>query len=284
MINREMLQYLGCPNCSGAPLTLVSEQEQEQDGCILEGRLHCSQGHEFPIRAGIPLLLAQGVVQGDEWETWQRHLEGFRQRRERRQQEPVQVTHRLGRSEVQQQDFAAFTEIQHGRILDVGCGPGKFRQCFDPERVAYIGLDPITLPETGEFPFAVGLAEYLPFQDEAFSDVTVLAALDHFNDKEAFFREVVRVLAPDGRFHLLQSIHETKGLKGRLKHLAHEAKDFMEAKLGGANPEGVPEHMTEFGFDELMELMRTFFRVEKEQSYDVRLLAPTRMFLSMRKP
>lgn len=280
MINRSMLDLLGCPSCEGSPLTLGDIEEE--DGSIIEGTLYCSAGHTFQIRAGVPLLIAKSNMAGSEWMLWQQHLDGFQKRRERRQQEKIQITNKLGRASIQQRDFSEFTGIQGGRLLDVGCGPGKLRYCFDHRRVEYVGVDPIILPDISDFPFVAGLAEYLPFRSATFTDVTVLSALDHFKDKAAFFAEVCRVLVPGGHFHLLQSIHEPRGFKGTLKYLSHEIKDFIEARLGEPNPKGVPPHMTEFGLDELMTLLRQFFMLEKEQAYEPRLLAPTRMFITMR--
>ena len=280
MFTQSILDYLGCPTCGGAPLSL--EASREQAGTIMEGSLRCTATHRFPIHSGVPILIDQSTMIGDEWKLWQEHLNGFQKRRERREREKIQITSKLGRASIQQHHFSTFTGIQAGRLLDVGCGPGKFRYCFDQHRVEYVGLDPIVLPDTDDFPFIAGLAEYLPFKTASFTDVTVLAALDHFKDKPAFFSEVRRVLVPGGRFHLLQSIHEAKGLKGTLKYLAHETKDYIESRLGEANPEGVPPHMTEFGGNDLAALLRQFFTLDKEQRYEARLLAPTRMFISMR--
>jgi ubiquinone/menaquinone biosynthesis C-methylase UbiE/uncharacterized protein YbaR (Trm112 family) len=279
-MNNAMLDYLGCPTCGGAPLQLTDIGED--GGSIVEGTLKCPADHHFTISSGIPLLIDQSQISGGDWTLWQQHLDGFQRRRERRQQEVVQITHKLGRASTQQQAFSIFTGVQAGRLLDVGCGPGKFRHYFDPNKVEYVGMDPIILAEQADFSLVAGIAEHLPFQDASFDDVTVLAALDHFKDKEAFFREVHRVLVPGGRFHLLQSIHEANGLKGRMKYLAHEIKDWIEARLGAANPEGVPEHMTEFSLNDLRSLLNQFFTFEREQPYEPWLLAPTRLFISMK--
>jgi SAM-dependent methyltransferase len=279
MMNKAMLDFLGCPICGGTSLQLTDAREEE--GAIIQGTLNCAANHHFSIRSGVPVLIDQSLISGDDWSVWQQHLDGFQRRRERRQQEAFQITHRLGRSDFQQQAFSIFTGIQVGRLLDVGCGPGKFRYCFDLGKVEYVGLDPIILGDNSDFPLVAGIAEHLPFQNACFNNVTVLAALDHFKDKEAFFREVHRVLVPGGRFHLLQSIHEPKGVKGRLKYLAHELKDWIEARLGGANPEGVPEHMAEFGMDGLRSLLSQFFTPLREETYEPRLLAPTRLFITM---
>lgn len=280
MMNKAMVDFLGCPICGGAPLHLIGGTEE--DGDLVEGTLSCVAEHRFSIHSGVPVLIDEALISGEDWTLWQQHLEGFQKRRVRRQQEAVQITHKLGRASIQQKAFSAFTGVQAGRLLDVGCGPGKFRNCFDPGKVTYIGLDPIILPESAEFPLVAGIAEHLPFQNASFNDVTVLAALDHFKDKEGFFREVHRVLVPGGRFHLLQSIHEAKGVKGRLKYLAHEIKDWTEARLGAANSEGVPEHMTEFELNDLKSLLSQFFTIEKERLYEPRLLALTRLFISLR--
>src|SRR5207302_6199094 len=51
-----LLAYLRCPVCQSA-LTLAAEQSDGPE--IMEGRLRCAAGgHDYPIRRGIPRLLA----------------------------------------------------------------------------------------------------------------------------------------------------------------------------------------------------------------------------------
>ncbi len=54
-MRRDLMDILVCPVCKG---TLTLNVEQEDDGEILEGSLHCAACDEtYPISEGIPNLL-----------------------------------------------------------------------------------------------------------------------------------------------------------------------------------------------------------------------------------
>ncbi len=95
-------------------------------------------------------------------------------------------------------------------VLDVGCGRGGaisvMKQFFDARRICGIDLAPAAInfcrsnycyPEVS---FEVGDAEQLPFADESFDVVTNIESSSTYPDTFAFYREVFRVLRPDGEF------------------------------------------------------------------------------------
>ena len=167
-------------------------------------------------------------------------------------------------------------------MLDVGCGPGKFRLNFDERRVQYVGLDPIVLPELGDFPFVRGLAEYLPFDDGVFTDVVVLAALDHFRDTGRFFREAARVLGRDGRLHILQSVHEVHGPVSAIKVLGHKVKDAIEDWNTSDHGSDVPKHLSEFTRRSLIEVAGSSFELERDEQFSATWYSPTKLFMTLK--
>lgn len=50
---------------------------------------------------------------------------------------------------------------------------------------------------------------HLPFEDESFEVVTMLAVLEHLNHPLAIIKEIRRVLTPNGKL-ILTSINQTK--------------------------------------------------------------------------
>jgi len=99
---------------------------------------------------------------------------------------------------------------ENDRVLDVGCGIGAtlthLNQHWGCEAV---GLTPVLeqkkmaerLAESQKASIQVDLghAESLPYPDNSFDAVTFFESACHFEDRQAFFDEVFRVLKPGGR-------------------------------------------------------------------------------------
>jgi len=97
----------------------------------------------------------------------------------------------------------------HSRVLDVACGRGGWLLATRERGASVAGIDLSdraighcreAMPG-GEF--ASGPAEVLPFGDGRFNLVTCLGSLEHFIDKPAALREMLRVASDDARFVLL---------------------------------------------------------------------------------
>lgn len=98
----------------------------------------------------------------------------------------------------------------HGvEVLDVACGLGTWLQLLSDRGARVSGID---ISERAieacrrRFPegeFRVGVAESLPFADGRFGLVSCMGSLEHFLDKPAALREMVRVAAPGARFLIL---------------------------------------------------------------------------------
>ena len=99
------------------------------------------------------------------------------------------------------------------RVLEVGCGRGGGAAFVLESRAvgSYLGLDISSenirrcrerLDAGGRARFAVADARSLPVQAGQFDAVFSVEAAQHFENREQFYREVARVLRPDGRFYL----------------------------------------------------------------------------------
>jgi len=80
-----------------------------------------------------------------------------------------------------------------GRLLDVGCGTNDLVAKYKNNS---IGVD---IYQWGKVDFVVKDSAKLPFDDEEFDTVTVIAALNHIRNRSQVLREIYRVLKRDGR-------------------------------------------------------------------------------------
>ena len=97
------------------------------------------------------------------------------------------------------------------RVLDLGCGTGRWlaaqRDLFRDSRVALLGVDPSSAMlaearQKGLAELALARAEDLPLNDATIDYLVCSYCFHHFGDKDRALDEVVRVLAPGGRFRL----------------------------------------------------------------------------------
>jgi SAM-dependent methyltransferase/uncharacterized protein YbaR (Trm112 family) len=272
MTREGLFKLLRCPACRGQ----LINTETNKEGA--DSALSCAAcAVSYAVRSGVPDLVPHTVEIDAEWDTWREHLVAFQTRSTSRETDPKKLVNRMSRSGLPQQvAFADFTGITDGVVLDVGCGPGKFRFRL-PSAVDYIGMDPLPFPESTEFAFVRGLAENIPLPDGSVRHITVLSALDHFNDCKAFLRECVRILEPDGKLHIVQQIHEHGP---SIRGVAHWLKDTLEDR-STKHDAAIPHHMTEFDREELQNSLQHYFTKEAEQVYSMSFYTPRRLFLTL---
>ncbi len=98
------------------------------------------------------------------------------------------------------------------RFLDVGCGPGAALEHAVATGAQVAGVDPspsMVSRAAKRVPTAevrVGSAEELPFPDDRFTVVANVASFHHWADRDAGLREILRVLAPGGRLHIVEGM------------------------------------------------------------------------------
>jgi ubiquinone/menaquinone biosynthesis C-methylase UbiE len=101
-----------------------------------------------------------------------------------------------------------FADMAHGRVLDVGSGPGRDGIILQKKGLEVECLDAseamVALSTARGLQSVVGDFCALPFPDEAFSGVWAYTALLHVpkNEIGKAFSEITRVLAKDGVFGL----------------------------------------------------------------------------------
>ena len=281
MLNHRIANELRCPSCPDQALNL--RVTQEEAGQIISGTLTCqSCSADYAVQAGVSDLVPAEVSASPEWQLWNDHLAGFAARRTTRLESPESFSTRItNKSSSLQGSFGDFVDVTEGALLDIGCGPGNFRKQFDSERVTYFGIDPLPLDETENFPFARAIAEFLPFRTDMFTDVVVMSAMDHFQGLDAFGDEVVRVLQPGGRLHIVQSIHEVRSPVTAIKTATHWVKDRLETRATQSQSQDAPKHMYEFDGRSIHTALDLRFEITAEKTYSKRWYSPENLFLSM---
>ncbi|HMA37638.1 MAG TPA: class I SAM-dependent methyltransferase [Chloroflexia bacterium] len=99
------------------------------------------------------------------------------------------------------------------RVLELGCGNGKFL-LWNRDRVAWsVGLDPAPLfadEAVRRLDLVQGDARLLPFPDRSFSKLWSIDVLEHLArpDIDRYLAEAYRVLAPGGRLFIFSNTRE----------------------------------------------------------------------------
>ena len=145
------------------------------------------------------------------------------------------------------------------RVLDIGCGPGNAVREAARRGATATGVDPSPgmlrlarlfsrrAQAAGQVSFVPGAAEALPLPDGAATVAWTVSAYHHWSDQAAGLREARRVLAPGGRFLLIEQL-ATRERSWRARHgLTAERAEGVAAQLRGAGFERVRVTVTPLG-------------------------------------
>jgi SAM-dependent methyltransferase len=96
-----------------------------------------------------------------------------------------------------------------GRVLELGCGPGRYVALLAGLGYDVVGVDPASFPLWDDIrahrkvELIDGVkAEALPFADASFDHVACVSALLYFDDAQKALSEIRRVLKPGGRLYV----------------------------------------------------------------------------------
>lgn len=123
------------------------------------------------------------------------------------------------------------------RVLDLGCGTGavlnEMAKSFDPVGVDMSDQALEYCGERGLGRLVQGRGEALPFSSGSFDAVVALDVFEHIEDDASAFREVIRVLAPEGV--LILSVPAFMSLWGphdvALRHFRRYRSDGLRRRL-----------------------------------------------------
>ncbi len=135
-------------------------------------------------------------------------------------------------------DWTRFVELcgprPDDRALDVAAGPGFLSAALAPlvrEAVALDESAALLSHAPDGVTRVVGSAERMPFQDGAFTLVTVVNSLHHVGDIAAVLAEMVRVLAPDGRIAVQDYLADDDPAAAERWDAVERLRDYGHRKL-----------------------------------------------------
>jgi SAM-dependent methyltransferase len=155
----------------------------------------------------------------------------------------------MGRySEPLAEEFVEYADLpQGGRVLDVGCGPGvlteRLVERLGASEVSAIDPSPPFVEETRlRFPdvdVRQGVAEALPYDDDAFAAALAQLVVHFMTDPVAGLREMGRVTRPEGV--VAACVWDNAGAAGPLSLFWRAARDLDSSAPGEADRAGSRE-------------------------------------------
>jgi SAM-dependent methyltransferase len=122
-----------------------------------------------------------------------------------------------------------------GRVLELGCGPGRYVALLAGLGYDVVGVDPIAFPlwdeikshHNVEFMDNVS-AESLPFADAFFDHIACVSALLYFSDAERALSEMRRVLKPGGRLYVRTVNSRNLTRRWRRTNIDPDAQNYFD--------------------------------------------------------
>jgi SAM-dependent methyltransferase len=156
----------------------------------------------------------------------------------------------LGVTPLSEERFKAVRPFLRGTVLDLGCGTNRLIKEYREKGGRGAGADLVGNPDAD---VVIAAGEGLPFQEQSFDTILLLASLNHIPDRQYVLGECFRCLAPGGRIviTMLDRIvgtvgHFVWGLLGSDADLKHREKSNGE--LMGMSREEVYRALNQAGF------------------------------------
>jgi ubiquinone/menaquinone biosynthesis C-methylase UbiE len=105
---------------------------------------------------------------------------------------------KIGLTTLKEERIENVLKLLEGKVLDLGCGENELIERYRKKGGIGIGADIVNYNKVD----VVLNGKRLPFNDESFDCVTIVASLNHIprSEREVFMHEIYRVLKPGGMF------------------------------------------------------------------------------------
>lgn len=194
-MRRSLLKYLRCMSCQG-PLTLSVFREVDQR--VESGQLECCiGGHRYPIQNFVPRFVKSELYAssfGEEWNIFSHtQLDSAN---------GTDISHRRFEQLAQMR----LSELKGKRVLEVGCGMGRFVEVVAEAGAEVIGVDLSRAVDAAAANLATGTNAHviqadlfsLPFADETFDYIYSFGVLHHTPSPKSAFQALPRYVRPGG--------------------------------------------------------------------------------------
>lgn len=154
-----------------------------------------------------------------------------------------------------------------GRILELGCGPGRYVALLSSLGFRVVGVDPVSFPLWDEIrarrkvEFIHGIkAEDLPFPDASFDHVACVSSLLYFDDADRALSEICRVLKPNGRLYVRTVNSQNLSRRWTKTNIDPVAKNYFdEAELAAYLQKGGFEVKKTFTYGFFPPILKAFW-------------------------
>jgi len=228
-IDRTFLETLCCPHDGGRLCVVAASSVVNQN----DGALSCKTCHqEFPVIRGIPRFVDTDQYAGNFSHEWTVH---------RTTQLDTDV--RRVSEETFREKTGWSPELLRGkRVLDVGCGMGRFSDVALRWGAEVVGIDLslavesayANLKNNSDFHVLQASVFDLPLQLESFDFIYSLGVLHHTPDCERAFKSLPRLLRPNGEIAIwVYSAHgyPAEGMEERRDRMFRRLTTQMSPKL-----------------------------------------------------
>ena len=223
-MRRRLLDFVICPLCGGE--LALGQDRSALDTVVVRATLICGEGHRFPVRAGVPRLLAQSASScGDSrsiQDSFSREWGHFDYERDRTwgQTADRRRADFLSQVDLSPQALAGLT------VLDAGCGNGVLSAAISDFGCEVVAADiGHQVVEAHRHFTSLGIehTHYLqadlmrpPFRPGAFDIVFCAGVLHHTPDTRQTLDGLVRAVADGGRI-FVWLYHHVPGFLSNLK-------------------------------------------------------------------
>jgi SAM-dependent methyltransferase len=151
------------------------------------------------------------------------------------EEEPLVAGARTVRDELLEWAERRVGELAHGRVLDAGCGEGRFL------REEWFGVDidesPLHIARLRSPQVCRADARRLPFPDAAFDTALALRMLNATRDVDRTLLELRRVIRPDGSVIVLTRATSAPSTLGRIHDELTRTRERLTDRLDAENGE-----------------------------------------------